>query len=502
MQILYRTFLIFFLFSALTQCKAAKTYEDNSELNRLNNIKNRSLKWSSLTTAPITCLGQDSFSDCNASDWAHPMPGSRITEGVFVRRSKLHKGTDLAYAARGTLKMSNEDKKSVKEFPTLIKDMPTLQSMKDEGGYGVSSAVLLQKNTNGSEVAAIEQGIIVYSQANISSTGNWIIIGSRLPAQWILTKWQRHKLKALSLKNKRITFSEEMQTASDFNSANPNQMILLTHTYMHLNKRFLKKPGEVIHKGEIIGLSGKTGGPYAPHLHLEVQFEIALKGKNGITFESLDEFIDPFDIQHPLKHPSTMSKTQTMRRACRKIGAMAGLNNYVEEVSNYKSSKNPKISIEVFESDTSFTNTPLVEQQQTFKAALEETGSLDKSNIRRNIIDLDLNPICYQMDLIKPASDLNTLTNQIEETFCDTESTPCRLKSYNIINSPIEVRSAPQANPKTYCGKIDYVGERVWVSRKSGNWYKITLDETQQSQYLIKKCRSTWIHKTAFKKQL
>ncbi|MBF0190579.1 MAG: M23 family metallopeptidase [Magnetococcales bacterium] len=44
-----------------------------------------------------------------------------------------------------------------------------------------------------------------------------------------------------------------------------------TTTYSHLNK-ILVKPGDFVKKGEIIGLTGKSGIVTAPHLHYEIRF--------------------------------------------------------------------------------------------------------------------------------------------------------------------------------------------------------------------------------------
>ncbi|BCD67323.1 M23 family metallopeptidase [Nitratiruptor sp. YY09-18] len=56
--------------------------------------------------------------------------------------------------------------------------------------------------------------------------------------------------------------------------------------YYHLSK-FLVKPGEFVKRGQIIGLSGKSGRVTGPHLHLTIKIK-------GITVDPL-QFIDAYN---------------------------------------------------------------------------------------------------------------------------------------------------------------------------------------------------------------
>ena len=65
--------------------------------------------------------------------------------------------------------------------------------------------------------------------------------------------------------------------ARDYDPGGYGKKIVLSHNYgfqtifAHLDKVFIKK-GDVVKKGDLIGLSGNTGISTAPHLHYEVKF--------------------------------------------------------------------------------------------------------------------------------------------------------------------------------------------------------------------------------------
>ena len=63
---------------------------------------------------------------------------------------------------------------------------------------------------------------------------------------------------------------------ADYSELSGNR-IVITHNfgfetrYSHL-KKFLVSPGDVVHKGDLIGYSGNTGRSSAPHLHYEIRY--------------------------------------------------------------------------------------------------------------------------------------------------------------------------------------------------------------------------------------
>jgi murein DD-endopeptidase MepM/ murein hydrolase activator NlpD len=63
---------------------------------------------------------------------------------------------------------------------------------------------------------------------------------------------------------------------SDYSELSGNRIVVLHNfgfetRYSHL-REMLVEPGDVVHKGDLIGLSGNTGRSIAPHLHYEIHY--------------------------------------------------------------------------------------------------------------------------------------------------------------------------------------------------------------------------------------
>lgn len=130
------------------------------------------------------------------------------------------------------------------------------------------------------------------------------------------------------------------------NPANPKKEIVLYSSYAHLSAQYVEK-GQILKKGDEIGLTGMTGFATGPHLHFQIDLETA-----------------PF---HPY-WPFTSSEAKSAG-----LTYMQALNSGFHQERGYEFTLNPMLVVQA--------NLPAVEPSKTKAVATKSVSSKRPANI-------------------------------------------------------------------------------------------------------------------------
>lgn len=274
------------------------------------------------STAPVVCLGMDYAEDCvdkEKGSWLHPAPGARMTDVYFTRHKNDtqdvyrvdgmgHHGIDFAY---------NESPRQIStskwySFETVYRQFGNdFNHVIRFNIEKIEGPIQLRQQTNGAPTFAAQSGMVLFTDRDSRSAGNWIVIGSRLPGGFILTKVQK---RALGLDESREI------SVRDLDPAGP--MLIVTQTYMHLLEGFVKS-NDMVKIGDIIGKIGNTGQGTGAHLHYEIQLEVLKEVGGKVHLVPTGELLFPFSFDHPYKENYKNRGEDVMNRMAFSCGTIS-----------------------------------------------------------------------------------------------------------------------------------------------------------------------------------